>query len=369
MLVISHHYLKRSLYLFKKKDDINGFFNDLFQQSIGSNSLNEFDDQSGGSGESQQPTMMNQNVYEFLSKVEKQNKLMRRIQFSDTYKDVVNSLLNENMSQSSKNYDRTESITSGKFNDGLEESMNYNYNPIRTERRNSIMFRPKKSLSNTMPLLIGRTNSIKHHSIAKINNEDFPITITEDLPASETSVVISKQVRQASIRPQTNKTVVLSARISSPGSSCFKSLSIKKRNKLLSSSNGVTTASTLMLSTTPISIRPSAFSRNPTRLTDFILNSSKRETTACSLDVNHEKSVNSFASDSTATNFDVENLLTPSFKVKRYNLKNERQLELAKADIFKRYDFANSPTVRGAISSRIVKFFGNKRAHSGSLIS
>jgi hypothetical protein len=360
---------------------LNTFFNELFQQSVAAHSSdttspNNSSNNDGTSSptnmdaESKKEKVVDQNVYEFLSKIEKQNRILKQISFSDTYNDIVASILTERSPTAATSYNSAAAGNGGSYDanktasseDDLESSVNYSYvaaPPAAAVRRNSFLLKQRRSVApSTQPVVKSniKTTRIKLKSNSNNNDSDnFERNLTsaaqpvlfvdEIMPLVEKTVKLNPTVAMARI-----STAKSTARVASSASSSFKSMTV---------SNGKSSAGT-SAAQTPLSMassnggggqhRQSPLSRSSTRLSDLMFNGCKRAAVLPLADSSPaSSSYDTFNSDSVGSRGaydDDTNLLTPSFRVKRFNIRDERQLELAKRDIFKRYAIISIPVLR-----------------------
>jgi hypothetical protein len=334
--------------------------------------------------------MMSQNVYEFMSKLEKTNRLMKNLRFSDTYNEVVRSLLNENLLQYSKNYNlNAKSVNKMADEDDFDTFNQNNNNQAKLERKNSFILRQKRYLLNAGPILLNNKNSLSRNSIPVVRISDCD----RDAIDPNISQVNNELINQNStaIKPRiysSNLHKNLTAyRVGSSGSSSFKSTSTCKPKSVSS-----TKTQNSSIHSMPISLHSSVSfassskkSHKTPRLTDLLLDGYKK--TNSQLNVSNSETstfllphemdtLNSFHdnrmyenedfSSTSANKFHDESFLTSSFHIKRYNIKEKSELEMAKNDVMKRYSVISDTQMRALSASKAdLSSFRKSKRNSG----
>lgn len=304
-------------------------------------------------------TNMNHNNYQTNEIIERLNNQSRstnsNIKHSEIYKEVVNSLLNEKLITYSKQYDlfmnNTNDLDKSLSNDEIG-SLNENNtnNQIRFEKRNTFMMKNKKLLSNAnlvksalKPIRLANTAGSSRSSL----NQDY----TE---------IIKLESKKS--RPNTSTNFARS------NSSCFNRANMSSSCSINSN----------LKSLKSVESNPNLLPR--VRLTDLVfegyqisITDSKKKKMSLNVDLSDDNDEEDedyddlFQDEEDSKDLTNENVnyLTPSFKIKRYNTNDLRQLELAKQDIYKRYAFINDSNMRARSTLPInltvkSKLFSNK---------
>lgn len=303
---------------------------------------------------------------------------MRNITFSKTHKDVVESLITESSPAAAKSYGSLRRQTENGSpdpndnadNEFMQAGGNFNYS-VQSNlmdpmgRRNSLS-RQRKSQINIGASSREIRQATRLKSVHTLPNKVGRLTSLAFItpPVRQPSHIDTTSNRSSANRlnrPSTAKTNV-STRIGSSGT--YSTKSSVSPIKFNSNKNMSSTASTVTTASSSLSLARSSSSR----ITDMVLDKC-RTIADSSMDANtNENSLESFSSSSfgRSRHFDEDSFLTPSFRVLKYNIKDNRQLEMAKLDIYKRYASVDAPMLR-AISTKSFNSF-ERRRHTPSIV-
>ncbi len=267
--------------------------------------------------------------------------------FSDTYREVIKSLLNDKLI-SLKSSQKTRSTyvqrpeTPSDENQDALESLN-NFKNVISEKHNKIysQINLTSSIKNNSHSINSRTFN---KQAAKSGNRNVLIDLAKD-----NSVV---KIVEASSSEETKK-------IDNMANRAFTTSDLKR--KLMNSYGGSNSASVYGLHQRPFSSVSSGSKsksssasnskrQNPTfRLTDYVFNGYERLN-----EPDEENEFNNHLRDETFNSTQQSNkkqttqeeFLTPSYKIKKFDLSKMNEREMAKKDIYKRYSFMSDASIR-----------------------
>ena len=288
--------------------------------------------------------------------------------FSDTHREIINSIIKERSSPINQNVvkENLNNIVakeeSDDSNDDIESVTNVKTTKANPKR--SVVILQKKntpevmksnlksslSFSNSVNISKSLKNLLKvsKESVSRVNSG----SITKETEAEVHFEPKTFNISKSTVSIEKLKTNSASSKKSesnlfsrSPTINSYKSISNNQTNKLKGSNSfNISTKKILK----PRDLRPTSKtdSHSSFRLTDFIFSGYHKNNDNSSANTNEMKIKIDNKKDSLIDLGDEPNFISPFFNIKRYNVDNKREFELAKEDLYKRYSFINDPAIR-----------------------